>query len=90
MGVGRHAWVIAWVCRSLSYPTSKSCSLSYPTSKAGSLRGAQSVKRLTSVQVMISQFAGSSPASGSALTAESLEPASESVSPSGRLGGAVS
>ena len=42
---------------------------------------AQSVKRPTSAQVMISQFVGSSPASGSVLTAQSLEPASDSVSP---------
>ena len=41
---------------------------------------AQSVKHLTSAQVMISQFVGSSPASGSVLTAQSLEPASDSVS----------
>ena len=39
----------------------------------------QSVKRLTSAQVMISRFVGSSPASGSVLTARSLEPASDSV-----------
>ena len=43
---------------------------------------AQSVKHPTLAQVMISQFAGSSPASGSVLTAQSLEPASDSVSPS--------
>ena len=43
---------------------------------------AQSVKRLTSAQVMISQFVGLSPASGSVLTAQSLEPVSDSVSPS--------
>ena len=43
---------------------------------------AQSVKRLTSAQVMISQFMSSSPTSGSVLTAQSLEPASDSVSPS--------
>ena len=43
---------------------------------------AQSVKRPTSAQVMISQFVGSSPASGSVLTAQSLEPISDSVSPS--------
>ena len=43
---------------------------------------AQSVKRLTSAQVMVSQFAGSNPAMGSVLTAQSLEPASDSVSPS--------
>ena len=42
---------------------------------------AQSVK-LTSTQVMISRFMGSSPASGSVLSIESLEPASDSVSPS--------
>ena len=43
---------------------------------------AQSVKHLTSAQVMISLFVGSSPASGSVLIAQSLEPASDSVSPS--------
>ena len=43
---------------------------------------AQSVKRLTSAQVMISQSVSSSPASGSVLTAQSLEPVSDSVSPS--------
>ena len=41
----------------------------------------QSVECLTSAQVMISQFVASSPASGSVLTAQSLEPASDSVSP---------
>ena len=44
--------------------------------------GAQSVKRPTSAQVMISQCVSSSPASGSVPTARSLEPASDSVSPS--------
>ena len=43
---------------------------------------AQSVEHLTSAQVMIPQFMGSSPASGSVLTAQSLEPALNSVSPS--------
>ena len=44
---------------------------------------AQSVKCLTLAQVMTSWFVGSSPASGSVLTAQqSLEPASDSVSPS--------
>ena len=43
---------------------------------------AQSVKRPASALVMISQSVGSSPASGSGLTARSLEPASGSVSPS--------
>ena len=43
---------------------------------------AQSVKRPTSAQVMISWFVGSGPASGSVPTARSLEPALDSVSPS--------
>ena len=43
---------------------------------------AQSVRRPTSAQGMISWFVGSSPTSGSVLTAQSLEPASDSVSPS--------
>ena len=43
---------------------------------------AQEVKHLTSAQVMISQFMGSSPVSGSVLIAQSLEPALDSVSPS--------
>ena len=49
------------------------------------LRGvwvAQSVKRLTSAQVMVSRSVSSSPTSGSVLTAQSLEPVSDSVSPS--------
>ena len=41
---------------------------------------AQSVKRPTSAQVMISQLMGLSPMSGSVLTTQSLEPASECVS----------
>ena len=43
---------------------------------------AQSVKRPTSAQVMISRSVSSSPVSGSVLTAQSLEPVSDSVSPS--------
>ena len=43
---------------------------------------AQSVKRPTWAQVMISQFMSSSPVLGSGLTARSLQPASASVSPS--------
>ena len=42
---------------------------------------AQSVENSTSVQVMILQLVSSSPVSGSGLT-DSLEPASDSVSPS--------
>ena len=37
--------------------------------------GAQSIKRLTSAQVTILRFMGLSSASGSVLTAQSLEPA---------------
>ena len=43
---------------------------------------AQSVERPTLAQVMISRSVSSSPASGSVLTVQSLEPASDSVSPS--------
>ena len=43
---------------------------------------AQLVKCPTSTRVMISRFMGSSPTSGSVLTAQSLEPLSDSVSPS--------
>ena len=43
---------------------------------------AQPVKRLISAQVMISLLVSSSPASGAVLAAQSLEPASDSVSPS--------
>ena len=43
---------------------------------------AQSVERLTSAQVMLSQFVDLSSVSGSMLTAQSLEPASDSVPPS--------
>ena len=43
---------------------------------------AQSVKHPTLAQVMISQSVSSSPGLGSVLTAQSLEPASDSVSPS--------
>ena len=42
---------------------------------------AQSVECPTLSQVLISRFEGSSPASGSVLTAQSLEPVSDSVSP---------
>ena len=40
------------------------------------------VKSPTSAQIMISRYVGSSPTSGSVLTAQSLDPASDSVSPS--------
>ena len=50
--------------------------------KSGSGWVAQSVKHPTSAQVMISRLMNSSPASSSVRTAQSLEPASDSVSPS--------
>ena len=43
---------------------------------------AQSVERPTLAQVMFSQSVSSSPASGSVLTAQSLKPALDSVTPS--------
>ena len=49
-------------------------------SHMGSIWVAQSVKRMTSAQVMISWFVGSSPTLGSVLIAQSLEPAFDSVS----------
>ena len=42
----------------------------------------QSVKPLTSAQVMISRSVSLSPRSGSVLTGQSLDPTSDSVSPS--------
>ena len=50
--------------------------------KISQIRGAwmaQSVKPQTSAQVKISLFVGSSPVLGSEMTAQSLEPASDSV-----------
>ena len=59
------------------------CSSSFKTKKKGwGTWVTQLVRRPTSAQVMISQPKGSSPASGSVLTAQSLQPASDSVSPS--------
>ena len=43
---------------------------------------AQLVERPTSARVMISQSVSSSPASGSVLTTQNLEPALDSLSPS--------
>ena len=43
---------------------------------------AQSVERLTLAQAMVSRFVSSSPVLGSVLTAQCLEPALDSVSPS--------
>ena len=49
--------------------------------KMGGAWVVQSVKCLTLAQVMISRFVGSNPTLGSVLTAQSLEFASDSVSP---------
>ena len=51
-------------------------------STSGGAWVAQSVKRPTSAQVMISWSVGSSPTLGPVLTAQSLEPVSVSGSPS--------
>ena len=63
-------------------PASDSVSPSLKNKQTRGAWVARSVKRPTSAQVMISRSVGSSPASGSVLTAQSLEPASDSVSPS--------
>ena len=55
------------------------CCWGLKSSWAGDAWVAQSVKHPTSAQVMISRFVGSSHTSGSVLTAQSLEPASDSV-----------
>ena len=52
------------------------------TQQEGGAWVAQSVKRPTSAQVTISRSVSSSPESGSGLMAQSLEPVSDSVSPS--------
>ena len=58
------------------------CKFSLKQNKTRGAWVAQSVERPTSAQVTISQSVSSSPASGSGLMAQSLEPASDSVSPS--------
>ena len=58
--------------------------LAIPDLQSGHIRGtwvAHSVKRPPSAQVMITRFVGSSPVSGSVLTVQSLEPASDSSEP---------
>ena len=66
----------------LSSAFSKSTEDHFKTQNDRGARVARSVKHLTSAQVMISWLMGLSPASGSALTARSLEPALDSGSPS--------
>ena len=72
-------------CVSFSLCPFPAHALSLCFSKINKCRGAwvaQSVKRPTSAQVMISRSMSSSPALGSVLTAQSVEPVSDSVSPS--------
>ena len=54
----------------------------YLKKRGGGVWVVQSVKRPTLAQVMISHLVDSSPTLGSVLTAQSLEPASDAVSPS--------
>ena len=56
--------------------------LKFKQSQSRGASVAQLVEHPTSAQVMILRFVSSSPASGLVLTARSLEPASDSVSPS--------
>ena len=72
----------AWdsLCPSSARALSLSLSLSLKINKHQGPWVAQLVKHPTSTQVMISQFVGSSPVLGSVLTAQSLEPALDSVS----------
>ena len=63
-------------------PVSRGKSVSAYIKKERGTWVAQSVGRPTSAQVMISWSMGLSPASGSVLTAQSLETALDSVSPS--------
>ena len=80
------AWSLLWILSPfLSAPPPLTLYLSSKTKKKKKNWGAcvaQLVGRPTSAQVMISQSMSSSPASGSVLTAQSLEPVSDSVSPS--------
>ena len=72
------------MCYPTAYVVGKASKLGDMNSNVPLSRGAwvaQSVERLTSAQIMILQFVSSSPASGSVLTARSVEPASDSVSP---------
>ena len=76
---------ISWACPLFVSPATNTIRSLLSHINEGQKRGAwvaQSVKRPTSAQVMISRSVSSSPASGSVLTAQSLEPVSDSVSSS--------
>ena len=66
----------------LSVPPPLALCLSFKKNLKRGAWVAQSVERPTSAQVMISRLVSPSPSSGSGLTARSLEPAWDSVSPS--------
>ena len=81
--VGFWFWDKRWLISPGSSPLNITIQLG--NNSIGNHRGAwvaQWVKRPTSAQIMISWFVSSSPVSGSLLSAQSLEPVSESVSPS--------
>ena len=68
--------------RSVPLSLSLLSSLSLKMNKHWGAWVAQSAKHSTLAQVPITRFVGSSPMSGSVLTAQSLEPVSDSVFPS--------
>uniref|UniRef100_A0ABI7YT78 Ribonuclease H2 subunit B n=1 Tax=Felis catus TaxID=9685 RepID=A0ABI7YT78_FELCA len=73
------------LCKYLKLPEPSASLPNPPSKKEIETWGAwvaQTVKRLTMAQVMFLQSVGSRPMSGSVLTAQSLEPALDSVSPS--------
>ena len=70
------------LCPSPTHTRALSLFLSLKKQKHWGAWVTQSVNCLTSAQVMISQFVGSSSVSGPVLTAQGLETASDSVSPS--------
>ena len=74
----------AWAHRGTCWTTGDQVCWSHLCNQKGWEWGAwvaQLVERPTSAQIMTSWFVGLSPTSGSVLTAQSLEPASDSVSP---------
>ena len=70
------------VCKALAWLIYLASSLGAISLSFGGHLVAQSVKHPTSDEVTISRSVASSPALGSVLTPRSLEPASDSVSPS--------
>ena len=62
-------------------PAPRTLSVTHDTKCHRGAWAARSVKRPTSAQLVIPRSVGSSPASGSVPTAQSLEPVSDPVSP---------